>query len=166
MGDGIVDIRNLGYSTWFYQAKGAVAAGQTDVSTATSFDMVGQTGGPYDCIMFLASLGTLSSGAVATLKMQANNDNATWTSADVAGTHVTINYSAGIATGGLVWTDIFRITSLRYVRPYLVLSGGSGNVVVNNIIGIAYNAHSLPITTFDATVLGSIVNAYGTIGTA
>jgi hypothetical protein len=162
-----VDIRNLGYSVWLYQAKGAVAAGQTDVSTATSFDLVGSTGGPYDCIMYVASLGTLSASSVVTLKMQANNDNATWTSADVAGSHATVTYAAGIATGGLVWTDIFRITSLRYVRPYLVLSTPSaGNAVVNCIIGIAYNAHSLPITTYDATVLATIVNAYGAIGTA
>jgi hypothetical protein len=176
-----MDIRNLGYSCYFYSASQLTAAGQTDVA-GSQFDMVAAFGGSFDCIMYICQLGTFAANGIATLKVQASNTSGSGF-ADLANTHQTAPAAQYVTNANsLLITDIFRVTNYRYVRPYLVLSAGSGNVQVLSIMGIAYNAHSLPITTQDATVIvpaaggsGSQgsgagvpvnVNAYAGLGTA
>jgi len=143
-----MEFHNLGFNAYFYRASNAVAAGTTAIN-GTSIDMVGSFGGPFDGVCYIAALGTLTASQVTTLKVQGSVDNSTWTGSngDLLNTHQGPANDAD--SNKLLITDGYRY-QFRYLRP--VLSRGTANAVLDSLIGIAYNAHSLPITTQDSTV--------------
>lgn len=155
-----MDIRNLGYSAAFYRAANATAAGQTAIN-GTSFDMLASFGGPFDCILFIAALGALTASQQTILKAQGSVDNATWTG---TGGDLLASHQGPPPDGDgnkLLVLDIFR-PQFRYVRP--VVSRGTANAAVDAVIGIAYNAHSLPITSQPATVSTPVTGGSGQAG--
>jgi hypothetical protein len=136
--------RNLGFSAYFYRAVNATAAGTTAIN-GTSIDLLGAFGGPFDCCCYIAACGALTASQNTVLKVQSAPDNSTWN--DVQGSHQgPPNDTQG---NGLLIVDGYR-WGQRYIRP--VVARGTANAVIDAVIGIAYNAHSLPITTQDTTV--------------
>jgi hypothetical protein len=137
--------RNFGFNVYFAAASGAAVAGTTTIN-GSSYDLVGSFGGPFDCATAVAMLGALTSTQQTILKWQGCNDNSTWV--DLVNTHQGPPADAQAAPSLLV-TDMFR-PQCRYIRP--VLLRGTANAVLDGIFVMLYNAHSLPITTQDATV--------------
>ena len=125
----------------------AVAAGTSD-QNGTGIDM--QAGEGADGVLFIASIGALTSGQVTSLKAQSSSDDASADAyADIAGSD-----SGNMADGdsnNLIVLDVFQPPE-RYIRP--VLLRGTQNAVINGIIAIKYKVKSLP-TTQGADVFGS-----------
>ena len=155
-----MDIRNLGYSAAFYRAVNATVAGTTAIN-GTGVDMLSSFGGPFDCICFVAGVGTLTATQQTILKAQGSTDNATWTGTggDLLASHQGPPPDAD--SNKLLVLDIFR-PQFRYVRP--VVSRGTANAVVDFVLGILYNAHSLPITTQPSTVSTPATGGSGSQG--
>ncbi len=128
-----------------YLASTNVAAGTTDVN-GTSFDMQSTFGGPYQGIRFIAALGTATTTHVTSLKIQGSTDNSTFV--DIANSQQ--GPAQDLASDTLLVTEVYQ-PQYRYVRP--VLDRGTANCVLNAIIGEAFGARAVPITTQDATVL-------------
>lgn len=136
--------RNLGSNAYFARVSNSVANGTTNIN-CVSFDTLGNFGGPFDSIMAIAAVNSLTSTQQTILKLQGCNDNSTWV--DLAGTHQGPPPDASVNT--LLITDVFR-PQCRYVRA--VVERGTANASIDSVVMIGYNAHSLPVTTQDATV--------------
>ena len=136
--------RNLGYNAYFARVSNTVANGSSNVN-CNSFDMVGNFGGPFDSIAAIAAIQALTSTQNTVLKLQGCNDNSTWV--DLANTHQ--GPPQDNAGAPLLITDVFR-PQCRYVRA--VVERATANAILDGVFMIAYNAHSLPVTTQDATV--------------
>jgi hypothetical protein len=140
-----VDRRNLGFSALFARGSNAVAAGTTAINGA-SFDIL-QAGGLFDSFLAIAALGTLSATQVTTLKIQGSVDGSTnWT--DLANTHQ--GPPADADSNKLLIVDIFRPQGFRYLRG--VVTRGTANAVLDSLIYVGYNSHSVPINVQDSTV--------------
>ena len=149
-------MHNLGYNAYYANASNTVAAGVTNVNCA-SYDLVGSFGGPFDNFQAIATLGALSASQNTILKLQGCNDNATWV--DLVNTHQ--GPPLDTASGQLLIVDVFR-PQVRYIRP--VVMRGTANAVIASVTIIAYNAHSLPVTTQDATVAVPVAGGSGSQG--
>ena len=140
-----MDIRNLGYSALFARGANAAVAAQTAVN-GVAFDTL-QAGGPFDNFLVIAALGALTASQVTSLKIQGSVDGTNnWT--DLVGT--TQGPVADTDGNKLLVVDVFRPQGFRYLRG--VVTRGTANAVVDAIIYIGYNAHSVPITSQDSTV--------------
>lgn len=145
-----MDIRNLGVSAKFARGANATAAGTSDINGA-SFD-TNQAGGPYNCFLAIAAVGTLTATQVTSLKIQGSADNSTWS--DLSG--VVQGPVADTDGNKLIIVDVFR-PKFRYLRA--VLDRGTANAVLDAIIYIGYNAGGVPILTQDSTVAVPAVSA-------
>lgn len=145
---------NLSKNVKVTRVLAAVAAGQTN-QTGDAVDMSG-----FEGVLFIASFGTLSSGAVTGIKAQQDTDSAMGTAADLLGTALAI---AEDRDGDVLVLDIFRPTE-RYVRP--IVTRGTGNAVIDGVIAIQYGAHKAPTTNDSATVAGTETHISPAEGTA
>lgn len=118
----------------------AVAAGTTDVEP-TGIDTAG-----FESCLFAVSFGTITSGAVTSIKLQQSTDNSSF--ADLEGTAVTV---ADTDDNKVFWLDIHRPRE-RYIR--CVVDRGTANAVVDSILAIQYNGVRVAPPTHDATTVG------------
>ncbi len=149
--------RNLGSAAYFARVSNAVANGSTNIN-CTAIDLLGTFGGLYDSIMAIAAINALTASQATILKLQGSNDNTTFT--DLALTHQ--GPPQDNAAACLLITDAFR-PQCRYVRP--VVQRATANAVLDGVFVILYNAHSLPVTTQDATVAIPQTSGSGSQGT-
>jgi hypothetical protein len=123
-----------------------VAAGTTNI-TPGGVDTAG-----YDSVLFLAVFGTLSAGAVTSLKAQASNDNGNtdaWS--DIAGSNTPVPQATGSNKAASL--DVYRPIK-RYVQP--VVLRGTGNAVLQVLVAVLYNAaHISEPVVADASVVAS-----------
>ena len=138
----------LAHNTKIFQSSVAVAAGSAD-SNGSSVNMAGFQG-----VTFIASLGTLTAGAVTALKAQQSSDDGStdgWS--DIEGSAVDV---ADSEDNTLVYLDIVRPTK-QYVRP--VVERATANAVINAVIALQYGADVQPVT-HDATTVpnGTVID--------
>lgn len=134
---------NMIYDAKIVRVSNAVAAGTTTVTTSV-LDMAG-----YNSVAFVAALGTVSSGGVATLQAHSNNVNSTSGAALIASTTTA---AATDGSNGLLALDINR-PSQEYA--FATLGRATANVVVDGIFAVLYNANEHPVTQDTTTLLAS-----------
>ena len=120
----------------------AVAAGTTTVE-ATAVNMVG-----FESVEFEVHFGTITAGAVTTVKLQQSTDNVTF--ADLAGSEVTV---ADTDDNKIVRVEIVKPQE-QYVRPVVVRS--TQNAVIDTITARQYNARVEPVT-HGATIVTPVI---------
>ncbi len=143
---------NLSEDVKVVRVMDAVAAG-TSNQTGTTIDTA-----DYDGCMFVAAFGTLSAGAVTSLKAQGGAKSDGSDAADLAGTNTAIPQSD---SNGCVLLDIFR-PQQRYLTP--VVLRGTGNAVIDGVFAILYRGRNKPVA-LDATVAARTVLASPAPGT-
>lgn len=117
-----------------------LAAGTTDVNSP-GVDMLGYVG-----IRFIMGLGTITSGAVTSIKLQqSDDDGAADDYTDLTGTGITI---ADTDDNKLIITEIWKPLK-RYVR--LALDRGTQNAVIDFLMAELHNPINAGVTK-DATV--------------
>lgn len=131
----------------------AVAAGSAD-SNGTAVDMQG-----YDGVVFVASIGAIVTGAVASLKAQQGAQAGGGDAADLAGTSVVI---ADDQDGKCAILDIYRPTD-RYVRP--VVMRATQNVTIDSVVAILYNGRKAPVALDTTAIATSKAVASPALGT-
>jgi len=142
-------------STQQILCKTAVAAGTSDITDATAVDTSG-----YNGVMFIFAFGTITSGAVTTVKACGlDTSSPTTTTDDLAGTGLSV---ADSLSDKIVVMDIYRPTT-RYVRPWV--DRGTQNAVVNSITAILYDPIKVP-TTAHSSVGASELTVSPVAGTA
>lgn len=124
----------------------AEAAGTSDVNGSV-IDMEG-----YEGVMFIVAFGTITSGAVTSIKVQQGSQSNLSDAADLEGTSVSV---ADTAFNKLAIVDVYRPRE-RYVR--VVVDRGTQNAVIDGGIAIQYGPRELPVTQGD-TVEGCEVHA-------
>jgi hypothetical protein len=102
-----------------------VAAGTGDTQNGDTIDTAG-----YESIVFLVYLGTLTSGAVTTIKLQYGSASDASDMADITSGSVSVPQSTG---GGKVWwsVEVHRPTK-RYLRVCVVRA--TANAVINGAV--------------------------------
>ena len=126
----------------------ASAAATTAVTSAVALDMAG-----YDGIMYICSLGTVTSGSVLTLTTYGATTSTASGGVAITGGATSPVTDAGASSNKLLIVDVLR-PSTRYV--YATLTRTTQNAVVNGIIAVRYKTRSVPVTA-DASVLASAV---------
>lgn len=125
----------------------AVSAGTGDTQSGSIIDMQG-----FDGVIFVAQLGTVTSGGVATLGVQSNTANSTSGMATLTAPVATAYTDVGGAnSNGVIIADCYR-PQKRYLRPQLTRA--TANIVINNIYAIQYTARTEPVTQ-PTNVLGT-----------
>ena len=132
--------------------KSTVAAGTSGIIDATVIDML-----DYEGVLFIASFGAITSGAVTKLKAAAlATSSPTATTDDLEGSSTDV---PDTADDTVVVLDIYKPT-LRYIRP--CVSRATQNSVLNSIIAIQYGPKKKPVTqaasVTTTTVLVSPIN--------
>lgn len=112
----------------------AGAAGTTAIE-GTVLDMTG-----YEGVLVLVRMGTITSGAVTSIKMQSGTDSSVTDAADLLGTSQTI---ADTDDDKTFYIDLKRPAE-RYVRLYV--SRATQNAVVASANYIQYGAEKAPTT--------------------
>lgn len=120
----------------------AVAAGTTAIE-ATAVDMQ-----RFDGVVFYAMFGTITAGAVTSLKAQSCTAADGSGASDLAGTAVAV---ADTDDNKVASLEIYRPQS-RYVRP--VISRATQNAVVDCIIAVLYSGSTKPVVA-DATLIAA-----------
>ena len=110
----------------------AGAAGTDDIN-GTTLDMSG-----FEGVLVVVRMGTITSGAVTSIKMQQDTDSAMGTAADLTGTSQTIADTDDEKT---YYIDLHNPEE-RYVR--LVVDRGTQNAVVSSAHYIQYGAKAKP----------------------
>lgn len=146
---------NLANNVKVTRVMNAQAAGTGDTLSGSAVDMQG-----FEGVMFIAQFGTLTAGAVTTLKAQQDTASGMGSAADLEGTAQSI---ADSADNDCLILDIYRPRE-RYVRPQITRA--TANAVVDGIIAIQYGARVHPTTHDAATVAGSETHASPAEGTA
>lgn len=132
--------RQYGTHTKFTRVSNAEAAATTDINS-TGVDMVG-----YESVLFAVHFGTITAGAVTSVKAQQGADNSSdWE--DLEGTAITV---ADDDDNGIVLLEIVKPQD-RYVR--CVVDRGTQNAVVDAITALQYNTRKQPVTQ-PASVVG------------
>lgn len=134
----------------------AVSAGTSDTNSS-SLDMKG-----WDSVLFIASFGTLSTGAVTSIFAQQSSDDGSsdaWTA--LKGTRVSI---AEADDNKVLLLEVAKPRE-RYVR--CSVDRGTGNAVIDNIVALQYNlTGTIAPVTQDTTVAASEVHHAPVEGTA
>lgn len=113
----------------------AVAAGTTTVN-ATGVDMAG-----FDAVAFVVALGTLTSTAETTVKLQQSDDDGSADAySDLEGTSITV---ADDDDNQVFIAEVLRPTK-RYVR--CVVTRATANAVIDSIVAIQHAARDTPVT--------------------
>lgn len=133
----------------------ATAAGTTDIESA-GVDM-----SDWEGVMLFTTVGTITSGAVTSWKVQqSDDDGVTDAYSDLEGTGITI---ADDDDGQTFGTDLYR-PKKRYVRAYI--DRGTQNAVVGEIYALRYNGLRLPATNTVADTLTLELHVSPAEGTA
>lgn len=120
----------------------------TGVAGTTALTTEGIDTRGYEGVMLKVAFGTITSGAVTSIKaQQSSDDGATDGYSDLEGTSQTV---ADTDDGKVFIIDIHRPTK-RYID--LVISRGTQNAVVDYMEVVLYNPFQIPVTA-DATVGG------------
>lgn len=120
----------------------AAAAAQTDVD-GSCVDTAG-----FDGVVFLALMGTITTGAVVSMKAQTCSDIGGSNPTDLAGTAVAI---ADDQDNKVARLEIYR-PQQQFVRPRL--SRATQNAVVDGIIAILFKGRVAPVVQ-DATLIAT-----------
>lgn len=146
--------RQLMSSAKIVRVMNGAAAGTTDVLTSSAIDTSG-----YSSVTIVAAVGTLTSGAVTTLKLQQSSDDA---GAD--------DYS-DILGSSQAWADdddnqqiiaeVHR-PGKRYIKA--LITRATANAVVDGIWAILYNANQTP--SADTSTASTEVHVTPAEGTA
>ena len=131
----------------------ATAAGTTDINS-TVIDMQG-----YEGVELVVMFGTISAGAVTSVKAQQGTLSDGSDMVDLEDTSVSI---ADSDDNGVVLLDIYQPKE-RYVM--LVVNRGTADAVIDGAIAIQYDAKEVPVTQ-DTTVAGSEFHLSPDEGTA
>lgn len=121
----------------------AVAAGTSDQNSSV-IDMQG-----FDGVVFMAAFGTITSGAVTSIKVQQGADSGLSDAADLEGTSVTV---ADDDDNQVAIVEVYRPRE-RYVR--LVVDRGTQNAVIDGVLAIQYNGRIKPTTHDSSTVIAA-----------
>lgn len=153
--------RNLTNASYTARVLNATAAGQADLQTS-AIDTVGGTAGKTSACRFTVLLGAIAAGGVPKVKLQSSPDNTTWT--DIAGSS---NSYVGVAADAtkLIIREVFRPPA-RYVRAYIDLSHGAGNVTIDGAIAELFLLQCVPPSAQDTTVKDAQVLSMPLTGTA
>lgn len=145
---------NLSKQVKLQRVENAAAAGTTDLTS----DWVDTQG--FEGVMFVAAFGTITAGAVTTIKAQQAAASDGTGAADLEGTSITV---ADDDDNQIAAIDIFRPQE-RYVA--LVVDRGTQNAVVDGVIAILYGPRELPTTHDTATVVSVETHVSPAEGTA
>lgn len=122
----------------------AVAAGTTTVNS-TGVDMAG-----FDAVAMVAAVGTLTSTAETTVKLQQSDDDGSSDAySDLEGTSITV---ADDDDNQLFVAEALRPTK-RYVR--CVVTRATANAVIDSIVAIQHAARDTPVEQ-PATTTGEV----------
>lgn len=133
---------NLANEVKVTRVMNAVAAGTSD-QTSSSVDMQG-----WDGVMFITAFGTITTGAVTSVKLVQDTASNLGSAADLAGTAQTV---ADDDDNQVVIHDIYRPQE-RYVG--VVVDRGTQNAVIDGITAIQYKGRKQPTTHDSTTVIG------------
>lgn len=132
-----------------------VVAGTTD-QTSSAIDTLG-----FDGVKIYSAFGTITSGAVTSVKVQQSSDDASADAyADLEGTSITV---ADDDDNQVVVHDIYRPRE-RYLK--VVIDRGTQNAVIDGIIAVLYGGRVQPATNDASTVVSREVHASPAEGTA
>ena len=145
---------NLLRTTKVTRVLNAVAAGTTDQNGST-IDMQG-----WDGVVFLVAFGTITAGAVTSIKAQQGAASDLSDAADLEGTGVPV---ADTDDNKVAALDIVRPRE-RYVR--VVVDRGTQNAVIDGAIAIQYRGRKAPTTHDTSTVVTPETHASPAEGTA
>lgn len=132
----------------------AVAAGTSDQNSSV-IDMQN-----FDSVTFIAAFGTITAGAVTSIKVQQGADSGLSDAADLEGTAISV---ADDDDNQIVAVEVVRPRE-RYVR--LVIDRGTQNAVIDGVIAIQTGPRVLPVTHDATTVVGSETHNSPAEGTA
>lgn len=128
----------------FARVMNAVAAGTTS-QNSSGVDCSGA-----ESVTFIAAFGTITAGAVTSIKVQASDDDgSTDTYDDLAGTSVTVadDQDNKIA--------IISISRPRKKWARLVVVRGTQNAVIDGVFSIVTNPRKVPVTQPTASVIAT-----------
>jgi hypothetical protein len=136
----------------------AVAAGTSDVTSSAVF-----MGGPdrFNAAVFMVAFGTITSGAVTSVKLQQSSDDAAADAyADLEETAYTV-----------ADTDDNKTVLIELVRPMegyikVIVDRGTQNAVVDGIWCIQHGGNSSPVTQDATTILTPEIHVSPSEGTA
>jgi len=131
---------NLSKNVKITRVSNAVAAGTTEIDGAV-IDMQG-----FEGVQFAVSFGTITSGAVTSIKLQHGDAANLSDAADLAGTAMTV---ADTDDNKMFVIDCYRPLK-RYVR--CVVLRATQNAVVDGISATQYSARVKPCTNDSTTV--------------
>ena len=129
------------------------AAGTTDLNS----DVVDMAG--FEGVRFLIGFGTITAGAVTSIKVQQGQQSNLSDAADLLGSAITV---ADTDDNKMAISEIFRPQE-RYVR--LVTDRGTQNAVVDFLIAELYGPREKPVTQ-DTTVISAEIHNSPAEGTA
>lgn len=138
----------------FVRVENAAAAGTSDLTT----DFVDTAG--YDEIIFVTLFGTITAGAVTSVKAQQSAVSDGSDAADLLSSSVTV---ADDDDNQMVVHSVFRPRE-RYVN--LIIDRGTQNAVVDGCLAILCHPTKAPVTDDATTVVGKKVLVSPAEGTA
>ena len=134
--------------------KDPVAAGTSDQTT----DGVDRSG--FDSVLFLCVFGTITGGALTSIKVQqSEDDGATDAYSDLAGSSITV---ADTDDDKVAMVEVVG-SSKKWLRLYI--DRGAANAVVDSVLAISSFPHALPVTPH-ADQVGAEVHQGPVEGTA
>ena len=113
----------------------------------------------YDGVRFIVSFGTITAGAVTSVKLASADDASGTNPVDLLGTSVTV---ADTADDKAVIIDMYR-PATRFIGA--VISRATQNSVINLGLVELYNTKKMPVTK-DASISGQEVHVSEPAGTA
>lgn len=119
----------------------AVAAGTTN-QTGSTIDMA-----DFDAVSFTVAFGTITNGAVTTIRVQQGAASDASDMTDLAGTSITV---ADTDDNKLALTEIFR-PQKRYVR--VMVARATQNAVIDGAVAFQYGARVKPVTQDSTTII-------------
>lgn len=132
----------------------AEAAATTDINSA-SVDMAADNG--YEGVEFMVAFGTITSGAVTSVKVQGSTDDSSFS--DLTGTSATV---ADTDDNKIVVVEIYKPT-YRYLR--VVVDRGTQNAVVDGIFA-RLHSNRLEAVSQSSDVISSEIHLSPAAGTA
>lgn len=134
----------------------AVAAGTSVITPSAGIDMAG-----FDGCMFAVSFGTITAGAVTSIKVQQSSDDGVADAySDLEGTSQTV---ADDDDNQVFLVDVFKPRK-RYLK--VIVSRATQNAVLDGILAMQYAPRVRPTTQDATTVGGTEVHASPAEGTA
>jgi len=139
---------NLIKNVLFSRVANAVAAGTTDITTATVTNMAG-----YDGCCFVALFGAITNTAVTAVRVQQDTISTFTNGTDLEGSSVALATTTADSNKILI-NEIYRPQE-QYLKP--VVDRATANAVLDGIIAIQYGTADKPPTQGTTVVSGSQV---------